>query len=177
MDLQTQFIILVYSFFVGIYLGVTYDLLYYFLLIHLKKIFKYVCDIIFFILQGFIVFFVIYDINSGIIPFYSYFIMALGVFVYYYFSKQYYKNTILPFKIFVYSIIKKVLRVLKFIFIKPFIDNYLFLRSIFLYVRKKIIKFYKLIKFKFNKMIKIKKKQKTNTIIKKKKINPQISTD
>ncbi len=139
MDLKTQFELFLYSFFIGVYLGATYDLFYYFIFIHLKKVIKYVCDILFFILQGFIVFQVIYKINAGIVPFYCYIFMGIGFLIYYSYSQRYYESNIVPLRKMIYGILNKLLKVFHYIFIKPFIDTYQFLYSIYLYLKKKII--------------------------------------
>ena len=42
MTLLTQFELFIYSLLIGVYLGVTYDLFYYFILMHINKIVKYI---------------------------------------------------------------------------------------------------------------------------------------
>lgn len=168
MDLYIQFILLIYSFLIGIYLGVTYDLIYYFFLIYLHKIIKSICDIVFFIIQGFIIFYVIYNINNGIIPLYCYFIMGLGVITYYYFVSNYHKKYLFPFKKLVNGIFKKVIHFIKIILWKPFVDNYLFFKSIYKYLKKKLQKWKRTLKRKRIKIITVKTNQKTNTFINKK---------
>ncbi|QVK17989.1 spore cortex biosynthesis protein YabQ [Mycoplasmatota bacterium] len=160
MILKTQFELLLYSFFIGIYLGVTYDLLYYFIFIYLKKVVKYFCDILFFVCQGFIIFQVIYKINNGIIPLYCFIFFGLGFLIYYTYSQSYYENNIYPLRKLFYRIINKVLKVLTYLFIKPFVDTYEFLFCIYEWLSKKIIGCVKRVKRKIVRQIKTKKANK-----------------
>lgn len=138
MNLKTQFELLVYSFLIGIYLGVTYDLVYYFILMHIKKLLKAIIDIFFFVCQGFIIFNVIYKINNGIIPIYCYLLIGFGFSIYYSYSKQYYHNNIKPLKELVNKVYTKLTHLLKYIFIKPFFDTYYFFAGIIIFIIKKI---------------------------------------
>lgn len=152
MELNIQFELFIYSLFIGVYLGVTYDLFYYFIFMHVHKIIKMICDMLFFVSQGFIVFHLIFKINNGIIPIYCYFLFLLGFLIYYHYSQQYYQNKILPVKKIVYSVCKRVLIVLKYLLIKPFIDSYNFFYKVvgylILLVKKLLIKTIKKIKKK-----------------------------
>ena len=156
MSLHTQYLLLFYSLIIGIYIGVTYDLLYYFILMHLKKAVIFICDLLFFIIQGFIVFQVIYNVNDGIIPFYSYLIIGIGFMVYYNSSQSYYKRQLYPLKKLIKYGYKKIIKLLKYIFVKPFVDSYLFFEKIYLFIKRKSIKVFKFIKSKW---FKPKKKQ------------------
>lgn len=160
MILKIQFELLLYSFFIGIYLGVTYDLLYYFCFIHLKKVIKYFCDILFFVCQGFIIFHVIYKINYGIIPFYCFLFFGLGFLIYYTYSQSYYENNIYPLRKISYRILLKVKKVVKYLFIKPFVDTYEFIYSIYEWLLKKIIGCVKRVKKKIVRQNKTKKANK-----------------
>ncbi len=133
MILKTQFELLMYSFLIGFYLGVTYDLFFYFIFMHLNKILKFIFDLIFFVCQGFIIFHLIYGINHGIIPLYCYIFFGLGFFIYYSYSQRYYQNSIYPLRKVVYAILSKLVKILKYIFVKPFIDTSLFLYNIYQY--------------------------------------------
>lgn len=138
-DLKTQFLLLLYAILSGIYLGASYDLVYYFILIHLRKTLKFVLDICFFVIQGCIIFTVIYKISDGIIPFYCYGIMIVSFLLYYRFANQYYEKNLFPFRKLIYYFINKLLKVLRYIFVKPFVDTYLFLKQIFSFLIKKLI--------------------------------------
>ncbi|MDF2699821.1 MAG: hypothetical protein K0Q49_1377 [Haloplasmataceae bacterium] len=143
MNLNTQFELFLFSLFIGIYLGVTYDLLYYFIFMHVKKLIKYVFDLIFFVSQSFIVFNVIYRINYGIVPVYSYFLFAIGFLIYFKFSEKYYMERIYPLKKLLIRILNKLLKLFKYLFIKPLVDTYQFIKIIYLFLYKKFSKIFK----------------------------------
>ncbi len=159
MILKTQFELLLYTFLIGIYIGVTYDLLYYFIFMHLKKPLKIVFDFIFFICQGFIVFRVIYKINYGIIPFYCYIFICLGFLLYYHYANRYYLNYLFPFRKLLYFILDRIIRILNYLFIKPFKDTFYFLRGIYLYLKKKFTGCVKYVKQKIKKHKKAKEEK------------------
>lgn len=146
MELQIQYFLFFYSILIGIYLGVTYDLLYYFVFMYLKKALKYTCDILFFICQAFIVYQVIYNINSGIIPFYCYLLMGLGFLIYYNFAQKFYQQQIYPLRKTVFLTSRKVIKILHYLFVKPFSNTYHFFNELYLYVKKIFIKLFKKIK-------------------------------
>lgn len=143
MDLQIQYFLFFYSIIIGIYLGVTYDLLYYFIFMHLKKTLKYTCDILFFICQAFIVYQVIYNISNGIIPFYCYLLMGLGFLIYYNFSQKFYQQQIYPLRKLIIYIYNKVIKILHNLFIRPFHNTYIFLKDFYLFIKKLLIKLIK----------------------------------
>lgn len=161
MALNIQFELFIYALFIGIYLGVTYDLLYYFILMHLNKIVKTICDIIFFICQGFIIFNIIYKINNGIIPVYCYFLFFLGFLIYYQYSQLYYQKNILPLKKLVNKSMTRVIKILHYFFVKPLEDTYLFFLKIGIYlyqlIKKLIVNIIKKIKKRKSKRLLLKK--------------------
>ena len=110
---------------------------------HLKKFLKYVCDILFFICQAFIIYQVIYHISNGIIPFYCYLLMGMGFLIYYNFSQKFYQQQIYPLRKLILSLLKKLLGILNYLLIKPFINTYNHFKGIFLYIKKQVIKLIK----------------------------------
>lgn len=159
MNLDIQFELFIYSLFIGVYLGVTYDLLYYFILMHLKKITKYFLDIIFFVIQSFIVFKVIYRINYGVIPVYCYFIFLIGFLFYYRFSQKLYEDQIYPLKKIFIKIWLKLVKILHYLIIQPFLDIWKVLIYIYVIIEKRIRGFINYVKQKIHK-----KKNKKNKI-------------
>lgn len=86
-DLDRQFTIFLYSLLIGLYLGVTYDLVDLFLLKRLKKPAKGLFQILFFIIQSAIVFRVLFHVNDGAIFLYCYLLFFVGFLLYQWMAK------------------------------------------------------------------------------------------
>lgn len=120
LDIHTQYLLFIYSLFVGVYLGVTYDLLELLILKRLHKILKSILQIIFFIFQAQLVFRVFYQINYGIIPLYCYFLFILGYFLDHSFANDYRKQLLMIEKLYLY-LVSKIAQLLRVLVIEPFI--------------------------------------------------------
>lgn len=86
-DLDRQFTIFLYSLLIGLYLGVTYDLVDLFLLKRLKKAAKGLFQILFFLIQSAIVFRVLFHVNDGAIFLYCYLLFFVGFLLYQWMAK------------------------------------------------------------------------------------------
>jgi spore cortex biosynthesis protein YabQ len=160
MSLLTQFELFLFSIFVGIYLGVTYDLIYYFVLMHLKKIQKAILDVLYFIIQSFIVFRVMFKISNGIIPIYCYGLFIIGFIIYHYKAKKYYEERIEPLKRGTTKTYKKLLKIGYFLCIEPLVNTYTIMKYIGNGVLKYAKKVVKALRIKFKRKKKNKNKNK-----------------
>jgi len=111
-------------------------------------------------MQGFIIFQVIYKINYGVIPLYCYFFFGIGFLMYYSYSQKYYENNIYPLRKMIYLMIFKGLKLLHYLFIKPFVDTYHFILGIYVGLEKLMIGCVKRVKKKFKQHYKTKKDNK-----------------
>jgi spore cortex biosynthesis protein YabQ len=176
-NLTTQYALFFYSLFIGVYLGVSYDIFEMILLKYLNQILRAVLQVGFFMLQAILVFKVLFNINRGIIPFYSYFLFLVGFLIYSHFSSQYHESNLRQIeKIYKYAI-KKIKQLFIFLVIDPFIDVYKVLKIIgiwilhfFKFIFKKFKPVYKVLKPVINRLnpkllikyVRIRKKKKKN---------------
>lgn len=165
-NITLELILFTYSILIGIYLGVSYELLHMLILKHLNKLVKFIIDILFFVLQGFLVFRVLFNINYGIIPLYSYFLFLVGFLIYQQFSSKTYQKQLKQFEKMCVYIYIKIRKLFYFLVIEPFeyllvTGQYLYnkLSQIFLFIAKKIKNFIKK-RFKWKIKIRFRKKKK-----------------
>jgi spore cortex biosynthesis protein YabQ len=150
-NLTIQYALFFYSIFIGVYLGVSYDIFEMFLLKYLNQVLRAILQIGFFILQAMLVFKVLFNINRGVIPLYSYFLFLVGFLIYSHFSSQYHESNLVHIeKIYKYSI-KKLKQIFAFLVIEPFIDIYNALKII----GRWLLRIFKFILYKFKPLLKI----------------------
>ncbi|ERJ12435.1 spore cortex biosynthesis protein YabQ [Haloplasma contractile SSD-17B] len=179
MNLIEQYRVFISSLLIGVYLGVTYDLLFHFVSSKLNKIIRSIIDVLFFVIQALVVFRFMYKINHAIIPLYTYFLFMFGFLIYHYFADDYYKKRIEPLQYLVKKIFMMIKKSLYWGFIEPYMTIYTMLKKRFIKFKSWFIK--KRVKHKIKKKErkkkrakkkeekKIKKKQKKEEVLLKKK--------
>lgn len=120
--INEQFTLFVYSLFIGVYLGVSYDLLHLFVLKYGNKISNSILQIVFFLIQAIIVFNVLYQINYGVIPLYSYLLFLIGFLVYNRYANYYHANQLNKIERIILTIAEKFKRLFIFMVIDPIRD-------------------------------------------------------
>lgn len=154
-DINLQFTLFIYSLFIGIYLGVSYDLVNIFILKYTKKILTSVIQIVFFIVQGYIVFRVLFHVNYGLIPFYSYLLFLIGFMLYHRFTSSYHREYLTPVEKTILWIIGWIQRIFTFMVITPILDVWKFIKWIY----QKLLKFINWFKKKLERPVKFFKKR------------------
>lgn len=132
MDVNTQFLLFIVCLLIGMVITTTFSI--YMIIIrryNITGVLRVIFDIILAIIFASLTFQIIYKINFGIIPFYCYIIIFIGILSGRYLIFKNFEKQVINTLLIVEILYSKLLRLLKWLIIEPYKKIYLLLNDIF----------------------------------------------